>query len=172
MDSSVDQRLSLLLDGEASEFETRRLVEDISKNPHIKKRWLEMNKQKAALRRELLMPNVDLSSKIQNELHKSKKIKNQNHHFRHFSWGKLPYTRTCSYLFGLCFTLTFLFFEFSPQPNKSLFQASAPKTQFQQLILSFLRILAKVLMATFVITNSSQTIKLKLIMELKDQTLI
>jgi len=49
MDSSVDQRLSLLLDGEASEFETRRLVEDISKNPHIKKRWLEMNKQKSAL---------------------------------------------------------------------------------------------------------------------------
>ena len=40
MESSVDQRLSLLLDGEASEFETRRLVEDISKNPHIKKRWL------------------------------------------------------------------------------------------------------------------------------------
>ena len=53
MESSVDQRLSLLLDGEASEFETRRLVEDISKNPHIKKRWLEMNKQKSALRREL-----------------------------------------------------------------------------------------------------------------------
>ena len=67
MESSVDQRLSLLLDGEASEFETRRLVEDISKNPHIKKRWLEMNKQKSALRRELLMPNLDLSSKIQNE---------------------------------------------------------------------------------------------------------
>ena len=128
MDSSVDQRLSLLLDGEVSEFETRRLVEDISKNPHIKKRWLEMNKQKSALRRELLMPNLDLSSKIQNELHKSKKIKNQKHNFRHFSWGKLPYMRTCSYLFGLCFTLTFLFFEFSPQPNKSFFQASAPKT--------------------------------------------
>ena len=47
MDSSVDQRLFLLLDGEASEFETRRLVEDISKNPHIKKRWLEINKQKS-----------------------------------------------------------------------------------------------------------------------------
>ena len=72
MESSVDQRLSLLLDGEASEFETRRLVEDISKNPHIKKRWLEMNKQKSALRRELLMPNLDLSSKIQNELQNPK----------------------------------------------------------------------------------------------------
>jgi len=67
MDSSVDQRLSLLLDGETSEFETRRLVEDISKNPHIKKRWLEMNKQKSALRRELLMPNLDLSSKIEKQ---------------------------------------------------------------------------------------------------------
>ena len=64
MDSSVDQRLSLLLDGEASEFETRRLVEDISKNPHIKKRWLEMNKQKSALRRELLMPNLEKVSLI------------------------------------------------------------------------------------------------------------
>ena len=90
MESSVDQRLSLLLDGETSEFETRRLVEDISKNPHIKKRWLEMNKQKSALRRELLMPNLDLSSKIQNELQKSKKPNNQKHHENHFSWGKFP----------------------------------------------------------------------------------
>ena len=78
MESSVDQRLSLLLDGEASEFETRRLVEDISKNPHIKKRWLEMNKQKSALRRELLMPNLDLSSKILNELQKSKNQTTKN----------------------------------------------------------------------------------------------
>ena len=83
MESSVDQRLSLLLDGEASEFETRRLVEDISKNPHIKKRWLEMNKQKSALRRELLMPNLDLSSKILNELQKSKKTNHQKHHKNH-----------------------------------------------------------------------------------------
>ena len=44
MESTLNQRLSLLLDGEASEFETRRLVEDISTKPHIKKRWLEMNK--------------------------------------------------------------------------------------------------------------------------------
>ena len=128
MESSVDQRLSLLLDGEASEFETRRLVEDISKNPHIKKRWLEMNKQKSALRRELLMPHLDLSSKIQNELQKSNKINIQKQHDYHFSWGKIPYMRTCSYLFGLCFTLTFLFFELSSQPNQSFFQVSAPKT--------------------------------------------
>ena len=87
MESSVDQRLSLLLDGEASEFETRRLVEDISKNPHIKRRWLEMNKQKSALRRELLMPHLDLSSKIQNELQKSNKINIQKQHDYHFSWG-------------------------------------------------------------------------------------
>ena len=72
MDSSVYQRLSLLLDGEASEFETRRLVEDISKNPHIKKRWLEMNKQKSALRR-LLMPNLDLSSKFKTNFTNQKK---------------------------------------------------------------------------------------------------
>ncbi len=127
MESSVDQRLSLLLDGEASEFETRRLVEDISKNPHIKKRWLEMNKQKSALRRELLMPDLDLSSKIQNELQKSK-TNSKKHHYYHFSWGKIPYMRTCSYLFGLCFTLTFIFFEFSSQPNQSFLQVSAPKT--------------------------------------------
>ena len=84
MESSVDQRLSLLLDGEASEFETRRLVEDISKNPHIKKRWLEMNKQKSALRRELLMPNLDLSSKILNELQKSNQINKNKSSYREF----------------------------------------------------------------------------------------
>ena len=78
MESSVDQRLSLLLDGEASEFETRRLVEDISKNPHIKKRWLEMNKQKSALRRELLMPSLDLSSKIQTNFKNQKSQTSKN----------------------------------------------------------------------------------------------
>ncbi len=128
MESSVNQRLSLLLDGEASEFETRRLVEDISKYPHIKKRWLDMNKQKSALRRELLMPNLDLSSKIQNELQKSNRINNPKHHYFNFSWGKIPYMRTCSFLLGLCFTLTFLFFEFSSQPNQSFLQVSSPKT--------------------------------------------
>ena len=56
MESSVEQRLSLLLDGETSEFETRRLVEDISSKPHMRKRWLEMNKQKSALHRNLLLP--------------------------------------------------------------------------------------------------------------------
>ena len=128
MESSVDQRLSLLLDGETSEFETRRLIEDISNNPHIKKRWLEMNKQKSALRRELLMPHLDLSSKIQNELIKSKKTSNLKQHNYHLSWLKIPYIRACSFLFGLCFTFSFLFFEFSSKPNQNLLQTSAPKT--------------------------------------------
>ena len=90
MESTLNQRLSLLLDGEASEFETRRLVEDISTKPHIKKRWLEMNKHRSALRRELLLPHLDLSSKIQNELQTPKHTSTPKHYYPHLSWVKMP----------------------------------------------------------------------------------
>ena len=36
MEDSIEHRLSALLDGETSEFETRRVVEEINKNPEIK----------------------------------------------------------------------------------------------------------------------------------------
>ena len=58
----------------------------------------------------------------------TKKIINRKYHDYHFNWRKIPYMRTCSYLIGLCFTLTFIFFEFSSQPNQSFLQVSAPKT--------------------------------------------
>ena len=128
MESTLNQRLSLLLDGEVSEFETRRLVEDISTKPHIKKRWLEMNKHRSALRRELLLPHLDLSSKIQNELQTPKHTAITKHYYPHLSWVKMPYMRTCSFLFGLCFTFSFLFFDFSSQPSQPFLQTAAPKT--------------------------------------------
>ena len=129
MESSVEQRLSLLLDGETSEFETRRLVEDISSKPHMRKRWLEMNKQKSALHRNLLLPNLDLSSKIQNELSRTQNILKHNHKFSSFSkWKKISYMRTCSFIIGLCFTFSVLFFELPSSSNQTFLQTSAPKT--------------------------------------------
>ena len=44
MEDSIEHRLSALLDGEASEFETRRLVEEINGNPEIKNLWIRMNR--------------------------------------------------------------------------------------------------------------------------------
>ena len=43
MEDSIEHRLSALLDGETSEFETRRLIEEINKNPGIKDLWIRMN---------------------------------------------------------------------------------------------------------------------------------
>ena len=91
MESTLNQRLSLLLDGEVSEFETRRLVEDISTKPHIKKRWLEMNKHRSALRRELLLPHLDLSSKIQNELQTPKHTATTKHYYPPISLLKVGF---------------------------------------------------------------------------------
>ena len=46
MEDSIEHRLSALLDGETSEFETRRLIEEINRNPEIKDLWIRMKKTK------------------------------------------------------------------------------------------------------------------------------
>ena len=50
MNETIEERLSMLLDGEVTPFETKRLVDEIDCNPHMKALWLRMNKQRAALK--------------------------------------------------------------------------------------------------------------------------
>lgn len=127
MDNTMEYRLSLLMDDEASEFETRRLVEDISKNPHMRKRWLEMNKHRAALKKELLLPNLDLTSKIQSEISQTPSLKIKHRSWQILNFQPSRYVRTCSYLFGLCFTLSFLLFDL-PSSSQKLLKSTSPST--------------------------------------------
>ena len=39
MNKAIKERISALLDGELSEFETRRVIEEIKDDPHLKQYW-------------------------------------------------------------------------------------------------------------------------------------
>ena len=71
MSKLFEQKLSLLMDGEITPFETKRLVDEIHSNMHLRSLWLRMNKHKAAMHGELLDQNLDLSKKIMSQINKS-----------------------------------------------------------------------------------------------------
>ena len=68
MNETIEERLSMLLDGEVTPFETKRLVDEIDCNPHMKALWLRMNKQRAALKGELIDPTFDISSSVMSHI--------------------------------------------------------------------------------------------------------
>ena len=68
MEDSIEHILSALLDGETSEFETRRLVEEINKNPEIKDLWIRMNKTKSLLTAEIDFSPRNIASSVMEEL--------------------------------------------------------------------------------------------------------
>ena len=68
MEDSIEHRLSALLDGETSEFETRRLIEEINRNPGIKDLWIRMNKTKSLLTAEIDFSPRNIASTVMEEL--------------------------------------------------------------------------------------------------------
>ena len=68
MEDSIEHRLSALLDGETSEFETRRLIEEINRRPEIKNLWIRMNKTKSLLTAEIDFSPRNISSTVIEEL--------------------------------------------------------------------------------------------------------
>lgn len=71
MEDSIEHRLSALLDGETSEFETRRLIEEINRSPEIKNLWIRMNKTKSLLTAEIDFSSRNISSTVIEELDSS-----------------------------------------------------------------------------------------------------
>ena len=71
MEDSIEHRLSALLDGETSEFETRRLIEEINRSPEIKNLWIRMNKTKSLLNAEIDFSTRNISSTVIEELDSS-----------------------------------------------------------------------------------------------------
>ena len=71
MEDSIEHRLSALLDGEASEFETRRLVEEINGNPEIKNLWIRMNRTKSLLTADIDFSSRNIASTVMEELNSS-----------------------------------------------------------------------------------------------------
>lgn len=71
MEDSIEHRLSALLDGETSEFETRRLIEEINRSPEIKNLWIRMNKTKSLLTADIDFSPRNISSTVIEELDSS-----------------------------------------------------------------------------------------------------
>tara|TARA_E500000331_G_C17271593_1_gene719470 strand:- start:4604 stop:5293 length:690 start_codon:yes stop_codon:yes gene_type:complete len=107
MSKTLEQKLSLLMDGEITPFETKRLVDEIHANPNFKSVWQRMNKHKAAMHGELLDHNLDLSPKIMSQINNfspknSKKIKI----WSNFDFFSITYMKVCCYLIGFFFILS------------------------------------------------------------------
>ena len=70
---NMKEKISALADGELSDFETRRLLEEISSDPEYKEFWKNIQLTKLALTEEdLNLLDRDLSNKIASKLHNTK----------------------------------------------------------------------------------------------------
>ena len=108
MNETLEQKISLLLDGEVTPFETKRLVDEINCNPRIRALWLRMNKQRAALRGELIDPSMDLSHSIMANITSTQTFSTSTKQFswRHFDVLSGHYLKACCYLLGFFLVLS------------------------------------------------------------------
>ena len=120
MEDSIEHRLSALLDGETSEFETRRLIEEINRSPEIKNLWIRMNKAKSLLTAEIDFSSRNISSTVIEELDSSsiKQIK--------FSKDeKSKQLKYYGFAFGVLLSLGLVFQPLMIQEKESFKQTSA-----------------------------------------------
>ena len=67
----MKEKISALADGELSDFETRRILSELSSNSEYREFWRNIHKAKEALKddKEIFL-DVDISSKISSSLNK------------------------------------------------------------------------------------------------------
>ena len=69
MNERIKERISALIDGELSEFEVRRVIEEIESNPELRKYWSSLVIVGQGLKNDSIsFVNKDLSEKIAQEL--------------------------------------------------------------------------------------------------------
>ena len=72
MNEAIKERISALSDGELSEFEVRRVLEEINNNPELREYWKQVQLIKSGLSDQPLgFKHSDISRKVANELGKS-----------------------------------------------------------------------------------------------------
>ena len=68
----IKEKISALSDGELSDFETRRVLDEININPELRDYWKKLQISKAAFKNEsLAFETTDVSSAVSRELRKS-----------------------------------------------------------------------------------------------------
>ncbi|HJL96443.1 MAG TPA: sigma-E factor negative regulatory protein [SAR86 cluster bacterium] len=71
----IKEKISALSDGELSEFETRRVLNEIEDNAELREYWNDLQISKRVLHKDnLLFEEIDISTRISNELGKKAKI--------------------------------------------------------------------------------------------------
>lgn len=107
MSKTLEQKLSLLMDGEITPFETKRLVDEIHTNSNFKSLWLRMNKHKAAMHGELLDHNLDLSQNIMSQINNLSPTNSETTKtWPNSDFFSVTYMKMCCYLIGFFFILS------------------------------------------------------------------
>jgi len=69
---AIKEKISALSDGELSDFETRRVLDEIDINPELREYWKKLQISKTAFKNEsLIFETADVSSAVSRELGKS-----------------------------------------------------------------------------------------------------
>ena len=70
MNEAIKERISALVDGELSEFETRRVLEEINSNPELKDYWTRLQIIKSGFKDQSLgFLSKNISKRVASELH-------------------------------------------------------------------------------------------------------
>ena len=70
MNEAIKERISALADGELSEFETRRVLEEINSNPELKDYWTRLQIIKSSFKDQSLgFLSKNISKRVASELH-------------------------------------------------------------------------------------------------------
>ena len=78
MNEGIKERISALVDGELSEFEARRILEEIEANPELRDYWLRLQIAKSGLKDQSLgFIDKDISKRVAEELGESIKEEKQ-----------------------------------------------------------------------------------------------
>ena len=78
MNEGIKERISALVDGELSEFEARRILEEIEANPELRDYWLRLQISKSGLKDQSLgFIDKDISKRVAEELGESIKEEKQ-----------------------------------------------------------------------------------------------
>ena len=74
MNESIKERMSALIDGELSEFEVRRVLEEIESNQELREYWTRLQIIRAGLKDESLnLLDKDISVRVATELGQASK---------------------------------------------------------------------------------------------------
>ena len=120
MEDSIEHRLSALLDGETSEFETRRLIEEINRNPEIKNLWIRMNRTKSLLTAEIDFSSRNIASTVMEELNSS-----DIRQIKFLKDGKTKQLKYYGFAFGVLLSFSLVFQPFLIEEKESFKSTSA-----------------------------------------------